>query len=110
MTQTDSTDSGQAVLYVLPTGDGFTYPSMSAESLACIAFFKLLPKNPLKLVIKQEWEAKESPNGRLPYFKCACGISSTTILMWQHLHHCKEMEDCNVDSWMTKDERADTIA
>jgi hypothetical protein len=110
MTQISSTEGDHAVLYILPTGDGFAYPSMSAESLACIAFFELLPNYPSNLVIKQEWEGKDSPNGQLPYFKCACGAYSTTLLMWQHLLRCKVIEGCDIDSWMTKDERADAIA
>jgi outer membrane transport complex protein len=104
----------QATLYIWPSGDGFAFQSMSAECLAAIAYFQLvqISNNPARIRIETEWDATKSPDGQLPYLRCACGtrLGSNIILYWNHFSECQTMKDYNLDSWMHEDVRADDFA
>jgi hypothetical protein len=104
----------QVTLHIWPSGDGFAFQSMSAECLVAIAYFRLLQQEnkpaPVRLVT--EWDASKSPDGQLPFLKCACGttLGSNFIVSSRHFSECHNMRGYNLDSWMNEDIRADTFA
>ena len=104
----------QATLYIWPSGDGFAFQSMSADSLAALAYFQLVEvsNNATRIRIETEWDASKSPDGQLPYLKCACDttLGSNSLYYWKHFSECQHMKDYNLGSWMNADARADDFA
>ena len=116
MAQNVEKEQGEAVLTILPSGDGFAYASMSAECLVALTYFKLLEidtaRQSVDIKIIQGWDLNKSPDGQLPFLQCGCGqlFGSNFLILWRHFHTCSSTESRNLDPWMSEEDRADAIA
>jgi hypothetical protein len=100
---------------IWPAGTGFPLPSLSAECLATIAYFKLLENSrndAVKVDFELSWDASNSPNGQLPQLSCICGNEFAGVVdIFKHMRQCNSIDNhSDLDLWMNDDQQADCIA